>query len=71
MLTHNAEYFRQRRRARGIPVYDPFSVPEYLRRAAELQRLERLRWPRNRLGHPATIAELTADAAWFAINMQP
>jgi hypothetical protein len=63
MPNHNAEHIRQRHRARGIPVRERFFAPEFLRRAAELHRVEQLHWPKNRLGHPATIAELAADAA--------
>jgi hypothetical protein len=63
MSTHDAEYFRQRRRAQGIPERDPFSAPKFLQRATELQRLEQLPWPRNQFGEPASIAELTAESA--------
>jgi hypothetical protein len=63
MSTHDAEYFRQRRRAQGIPVRDPFSAPRFLQRATELPRLEQLPWPRNLFGEPASIAELMVESA--------
>jgi hypothetical protein len=66
MLTHSAEYFRQRRRAQGIPARDPFSAPKFLRLAVELQRLEQLTWPTNLFGQPATIAELIAGGVQLA-----
>src|SRR3954465_7589197 len=47
MSTHDAEYFRLRRRAQGIPARDPFCAPKFLQRATELQRLQQLPWPRN------------------------
>jgi len=63
MSTHDAEYFRQRRRAQGIPVRDPFSSARFLQRAVELRRLEQLPWPKNLFGETATLAELVAGAA--------
>jgi len=63
MSKHNAEYFRQRRRAHGIPEREPFSAPKFLQRAAELRRLEQLPWPSNLFGEPVSIAELMAEAA--------
>jgi hypothetical protein len=60
MSTHEAEYFRLRRRTRGIPARNPFSAPRFQQRASELLRLEKLPWPRNFLGEPASIAELMA-----------
>lgn len=63
MSTHNAEYFRHRRRVWGISARDLFSAPKFLRRAAELQCLEQLPWSRNLFGQPATIGELVAEAA--------
>ncbi|HUN40715.1 MAG TPA: hypothetical protein VMU81_10525 [Acetobacteraceae bacterium] len=63
MSTHDAEYFRQRRRAQGIPEREPFSAAKFLHQATELRRLEQLPWPRNLFGEPAAIAELLADAA--------
>lgn len=63
MSTHDAEYFRQLRRAQGSPARDPFSAPKFLQRATELRRLERLPWPRHLFGVPASIAELLAEAA--------
>jgi len=63
MSTHDAEYFRLRRRAQGIPERDPFCAPKFLKRATELQRLEQLRWPRNLFGELASIAELMAESA--------
>ena len=63
MSTHHAEYFRQRRRAQGIPARDPFCAPRFLQRAIELQSLEQLPWPRNLFGELASIAELMAESA--------
>ena len=63
MSTHDAQYFRQRRRARGIPERNPFSAPRFLQRGTELQRLEQLPWPRNLFGEPTSIAELMAESA--------
>ena len=63
MSTHDAQYFRQRRRARGIQERNPFSAPRFLQRGTELQRLEQLPWPRNLFGEPASIAELMAESA--------
>jgi hypothetical protein len=63
MSTRDAEYFRERRRAQGIPERDPFSARKFLQRAVELRRLEQLPWPRNLFGEPASIAELLAEAA--------
>ena len=63
MSKHDAEYFRQRRRAQGIPERDPFSGRKFLQQAIELRRLEQLPWPRNLFGMPASIAELMAMAA--------
>jgi hypothetical protein len=42
MFTHDAEYFRQRRRAQGIPARDPLSASRFQQRATELERLEQL-----------------------------
>jgi hypothetical protein len=63
MSKHDAECFRQRRRALGIPEREPFSAPKFLQRAVELRRLEQLPWPSNLLGVPVSIAELMAEAA--------
>jgi hypothetical protein len=63
MFKHDAEYFRQRRRARGISERDPFSAPKFVKQGLDLQRLEQLDWPRNLFGEYATIAELMAEAA--------
>ena len=63
MSTHDAEYFRQRRRAQGIPLRDPFCAPSFLQRATELQSLKQPPWPRNLFGELASIAELMADSA--------
>jgi hypothetical protein len=63
MSTHDAEYFRQRRRAQNIPAGDLFSTPRFQQRGTELQSLEQLRWPRNLFGEPASIAELMAESA--------
>ena len=68
MSTHDAEYFRQRRRAQGIPARDPFSAPGFQQRATELQRLEQLPWPRNLFGELASIAELMAESAHAGEN---
>jgi hypothetical protein len=68
MSTHDAEYFRQRRRAQGIPARDPFTTPRLQRQAFELQRLEQLPWPRNLFGEPASIAELMAESAHVGEN---
>jgi hypothetical protein len=68
MTAHDAEYFRQRRRAQGIPERDPFSAPKFLKRAIELQRLEQLPWPRNLFGELASIAELMAESAHAGEN---
>ena len=63
MSIHDAEYFRQRRRAQGIPERDPFSAPSFQRRATELLRLEQLPWPRKMSGELASISELMAASA--------
>jgi hypothetical protein len=63
MSTHDAEYFRLRRRAQGIPARDPFSAPRFQQRSTDLQRLEQPPWPRNRFGELASIAELMAESA--------
>jgi hypothetical protein len=64
MSTHDAEYFRQRRRAQGIPARDPFFAPSFQLRATELQRLEQLPWPRNMFGELASFADLMAESAY-------
>jgi len=48
MSTHDAEYFRQRRRAQAIPARDPFCASKFLQRATELQSLELLQFPKTR-----------------------
>ena len=63
MFTHDAEYFRQRRRAQGLPARDPFSAVRFQQRATELARPEQLPWPRNLFGELASIAELMAESA--------
>ena len=63
MFTHDAEYFRQRRRAQGIPARDPFSAARFQQRATEPERLEQRPWPRNLFGEVASIAELMAESA--------
>ena len=63
MSTHDAEYFRPRCQAQGIPARDPLSAPGFQQRATELQRLEQLPWPRNLFGELASIAELMAEPA--------
>jgi hypothetical protein len=68
MSMHDAEYFRQRRRAQGIPKRDTFSAPRFQRQATELQHLEQLPWPRNLFGELASIAELMADLAHHGEN---
>jgi hypothetical protein len=68
MSTHEAEYFRQRRRAQGIPARDPFSAPRFQRQATELQRLEQLPWPGNLFAEPASIAELMAGSVHAGEN---
>lgn len=68
MSTHDAEYFRRRRRSQGIPERDPFSAPRFQPLANELQRLEQLPWPRNLFGEPDTIRALMAECADVAEN---
>ena len=68
MTTHDAEYFRQRRRAQGIPERDAFTTPRLQQRAVALRRLEQLPWPRNLFGEPASIAELIAESAHAGDN---
>jgi hypothetical protein len=68
MSMHDAEYFRQRRRAQGIPERDTFSAPRFQRRATELRHLEQLPWPRNQFGELASIAELMGDSAHHGEN---
>ena len=63
MSTHDAEYFRQRRRSQGIAERDRFSAQRFQQRATELQRLEQLPWPRDLFGEPATIRSLIAEFA--------
>ncbi len=62
MVAHDAEYYRQRRRQQGIPPREALSAQKFLKRGAELRRLEQLPWPRNLFGENATIAELIAEA---------
>jgi hypothetical protein len=64
MSMHDAEYFRLRCRAQGIPARDPFCTPKLLQRAIELQRLAQLPWPRNLFGELASIAELMTESAY-------
>jgi hypothetical protein len=63
MSTHDAEYFRQRRRAQGIRKREPFSARGFMQRAIELRRLEQQPWPKNLFGEPASIATILAVAA--------
>lgn len=63
MFKHDAEYFRRRRRAQGIPERDPFSAVKFVEQGYELQRLEQLSWPRSQFGEYATIEGLMAEAA--------
>lgn len=62
MFKHDAEYFRQRRRAQGIPERDAYYAPKFLQRATELRRLEQLPWPRNLFGDALSVAELMDEA---------
>jgi hypothetical protein len=68
MSTHDAEYFRRRRRAQDVPARDPFSTPGFRQRATELQCLEQLPWPRNLVGELASIAELMVESAHASEN---
>jgi hypothetical protein len=68
MSTHDAEYFRQPRRAQRIAARDPFSAPRLQQQAIQLQRLEQLPWPRNPFGDLASIAELMAESAHVCEN---
>ena len=68
MSTHDAGYFRQRRRSQGISEREPFSAQRFQQRATELQRLEQLPWPKNLFGEPATIRTLVEDLADAAEN---
>lgn len=63
MSTHDAEYFRRRRRANGISARDAFCAPKFLQRATELLSLEQLPRPRNLFGEPASIADLIVESA--------
>ena len=63
MSKHDVGYFRQRRRARGIPVREISTAPNSLQQATEPRGVEQLPWPRNLFGEPASIAELLAEAA--------
>jgi hypothetical protein len=63
MPEHDAEHSRQSRRARAVPARQPFSAAKHIKRGLELQRLERLPWPRDLFGNYASIAELMAEAA--------
>lgn len=63
MSEHDAEYFRQRRRARGIPKREPFSAAKYIKRGLELKDLEQLPWPRDLFGDRAGIGERMTEAA--------
>ena len=65
---YDAEYFRQRRQARGSPAHDPFCTPNFLQRAIEPRRLEQLPWPRNLFGELTSIAELMAESAHAGEN---
>ena len=63
MSTHDAEFSRHSRRARGIPAREPFSTPQISQRATELRCPGQLPWPRNLFGELASIAELMAESA--------
>jgi hypothetical protein len=41
-MAHDAEYFRQRRRARGIQEKEPFAALRFVEMGSELRRLELL-----------------------------
>jgi hypothetical protein len=61
MYICDAEHVRQHRPPLGMPAGDRFP-------ATELQRLEQPPWPRNRLGEPASIAELMAESTHAGEN---
>jgi hypothetical protein len=63
MSQHYAAYFRQSRRAQGIPARDPFPTERFLQQATELERPEQLPWPRDLFGEPISIGELLAETA--------
>ena len=63
MSEHDAEYFRQRRRAQGIPEHEPFSATKYVKQGLGLRGPEQSPWPRNLFGDYASVAELMAEAA--------
>jgi hypothetical protein len=65
MCKHDAEYFRRRCRALGVPEHDPFSASKFVKRGFKLQRLEQLSWPKNIFGEYASISELMAEAAEY------
>lgn len=62
MATHDAEYFRQRRRVRGIRAREPFSAQGFMQRAIGLRRLEQQPWPKNLFGEPASLETMLAVA---------
>jgi hypothetical protein len=62
MSKHDAEYFRQRRRARGIPVREMLTAPNFLQQATEPRGVEQLPWPGNLFGEPASIG--TDSGCW-------
>lgn len=52
MAAHDAEYFRARRRAAGVPERDPFTNPRFVQRGQEmaammLEPLPSLPWPHS------------------------
>ena len=49
MFQHDAEYFRCRRRAHGIPERERLSARELRQTGIRLKGLEQLPWPRNLL----------------------
>jgi hypothetical protein len=65
MSTHDAEYFRQRRRAQGIRRREPFLARGFMQRAIELRRsTSRLSLrPILRLIHVADFLHLKVPAA--------
>ena len=65
-MPHDAEYFRLRRRAQGIPERDPITNPRFVTQGRELAGMlaavecPALPWPAGLFGD-STIAELMAD----------
>jgi hypothetical protein len=63
MSGHDAEYFRQRRRAQKTLGRGTFPTTKFIKRGLELKGPEQLPWPRDLFGNYASIAELMAEAA--------